>query len=106
MNFNDTHRIMLTHAATTYRGYASNALAAVDLRRSMRKLLDTLSPVKGQWQLIWGPAAYRTSLSAFDDAAMYVARHRERSQIVVAVRGTNPVSLFDWIFGDFLVLRQ
>jgi hypothetical protein len=27
-------------------------------------------------------------------------------QYVVAIRGTNPISLFDWVFGDFMVLRQ
>src|SRR5258706_458728 len=29
------------------------------------------------------------------------ARHRARARYVVAIRGTNPVSAFDWLFGDF-----
>jgi hypothetical protein len=100
--------VMLTHAAITYRGFA--LVLPEDrarLRATMAECLHTLGPVKNQWDIVWGPASFRSKLSAFDDAAMYVARSRTQpSRFVVAVRGTNPVSLFDWVFGDLLTSRQ
>ena len=53
----------------------------------------------------------RTPFSLFDDGAMFVARDLHRGpgrpgRYVIAIRGTNPVSFFDWIFGDFHVGRQ
>lgn len=43
----------------------------------------------------------------FDSAAMLVAQSRRHpARFVVAIRGTNPVSLYDWVFGDLTVTRQ
>lgn len=103
---------MLAHAVVIYRGYARSPGPQAALRAAMEELLATLSPVKGQWQIVWGPATFRGDPDPFADAAMYVARRHPsagmagREQLVVVVRGTNPISLFDWVFGDLLVLRQ
>src|SRR5262249_22319480 len=46
----------------------------------------------------------RVPLGVFDSNAMYVVRNaRERHRYVVALRGTNPVSSSDWLFGDLWV---
>jgi hypothetical protein len=72
----------------------------------MTQCLQSLDPVKVRWDIVWGPASFRSTLSLFDDAAMYVARSRAQpSRFVVAIRGTNPLSLFDWVFGDLLTRR-
>src|SRR5262249_13420167 len=54
----------------------------------------------------WGPASYRAPLSLFDGAAMFVAKSKKANSYVVAVRGTNPISAFDWLFGDLWVAGQ
>jgi hypothetical protein len=53
-----------------------------------------------RFDLVWGPAAYRAPLTVFDQNVMYVVKERAAPRYVVAVRGTNPVSLIDWVFGD------
>jgi hypothetical protein len=98
---------LLTLAAITYRGFAKITATPTELERAMTALLNRLDPVRGAWELIWGPASFRAGLNAFDDAAMFVVRRRtDHSQIVIAVRGTNPISLFDWFFGDLVVAEQ
>src|SRR5262249_55945147 len=50
--------------------------------------------------------SYRAPLSLFDGAAMFVAKSTRANSYVVAVRGTNPISAFDWLFGDLWVAGQ
>lgn len=98
---------MLTLAAITYRGFALPGATSPILRREMTGLIGRLAPVKNHWSVVWGPASFRAGLNAFDDAAMFVAQNRQHtSQVVIAVRGTNPVSVFDWLLGDLMVARQ
>lgn len=113
MPFDDQlNQVMLTHAAIIYRGFARPTGGAASLRRAMAELLGRLSPVKDQWDIVWGPTTSHAHPDPFADAAMYVARRRQlpgrtgSEQFVVVIRGTNPISLFDWVFGDFMVLRQ
>jgi hypothetical protein len=74
------------------------------VRQALRDGLETLAPVRGEWELVWGPVTSRVPLGVFDSNAMYVVRHRrERHRYVVAIRGTNPVASSDWLFGDLLV---
>jgi hypothetical protein len=64
-----------------------------------------VSLLKDGWDLVWGPVSFRAPFSLFDDALIYVVRSRDqkRPRYVVAIRGTNPISAFDWLFGDFWV---
>lgn len=69
--------------------------------------LESLPPVRNQWQLVWGPGTYRYLGSAFDSSMMFVVQHSTQPQrYAIVVRGTNPVALFDWLLGDFLGHRQ
>ena len=35
---------------------------------------------------------------------MYVAQSARRNvRLAIAIRGTNPISITDWLFGDFMV---
>jgi hypothetical protein len=104
---------MLTLAAISYCGYnltLPEPLKSAHLRQKMTKLLEKLSPVNGQWDIVWGPATFNAASPGFDDAAMYVARKLpfdlQPSTFAIVVRGTNPISLRDWIFGDLMVARQ
>lgn len=102
-------QVMLTLACCSYLGFDlfPGTTKERKLRELTSKALATLAPVKERWDLVWGPASYRAPMSAFDDGAMFVARERRQpSRYVVSIRGTNPVSIFDWVFGDFHVGRQ
>src|SRR5258706_9964997 len=103
-NFSD-EQVMLCLAALCYRGFSSSTVGRfhVDaVGRAIARGLDTLAPLEREWELVWGPAAYRSPFSLLDDELMYVVRRRRApARYVVAIRGTNPVSAFDWLFGDF-----
>ena len=105
---NETAREMLILAGLTYRGSLDPDILPGErhdgvLAQGVRSGLDTLAPVQGKWELVWGPASSRAG-GQFDSSAMYVVRHRnDRQRYVVAMRGTNPVSLPDWLLGDLNV---
>ena len=103
---NQDDKTMLALAALTYRGFGLQSEAGVD--RVLRPWLPMLEAEGlGKWELVWGPATFRTPTSLFDDAMMYMARQArpagQPARYAIAIRGTNPVSMFDWVFGDFWV---
>lgn len=60
----------------------------------------------GKWQLVWGPKVYKKSklLVGVADNAMYVAQNvSDTSQFVVAISGTNPISVEGWMIEDFKI---
>lgn len=101
--FSDTQQ-MLTLSLAAYQGIwsphgdgASDPPGDGPIARS----LATLTPLEGRWTLAWGPGWHRHAFGLFDDAAMFVARDEEHpSRYAVVIRGTNPVSVPDWILGD------
>ena len=99
-------QVMFTLAMISYRGFqylGEGRFSDERLRDAVDDALERLEPVKEQWELVWGPATYRAPFTLFADSAMYVVRNRKKpSRYVVAIRGTNPLSLFDWVFGDLL----
>jgi hypothetical protein len=103
-------QVTLCLAGLCYRGFAGaagGALQGAFLRQGVEDGLRSLAPLEDKWELVWGPAAYRARFSPFDDGLMYVVRRDgERPCYVVAVRGTNPISGFDWLFGDFWTAVQ
>ena len=103
---NRENKTMLALAALAYRGFGLHSEAAVD--QALRPWLRELDAEGlGKWDLVWGPATFRVPTSLFDDAMMFVAREvrapGSRPRYAVAIRGTNPVSFFDWVFGDLFV---
>src|SRR5262249_24848347 len=100
-------RTMLTLAGLTYRGFQDFLPGDPHefvVRQAVLDGLQRLAPVRDDWDLVWGPVTSRVPLGVFDSNAMYVVRHRRAAhRHVVAVRGTNPISSSDWLFGDLLV---
>jgi len=103
-------REMLALAAIAYRGYnlvLPDRLKRARLRRLMSEFIRESPSVAGKWEIVWGPAAFSAVSPGLDDALMYAARSRsEPAMLAVVIRGTNPISLTDWVFGDALVREQ
>ncbi len=102
---------MLCLAALSYRGFSDVDLPVPhtdELRAAITRGLGALTPLRGRWQLVWGPVWYRAPFSVFDDGVVYVARSATPPphRYVIAIRGTNPIAAFDWIFGDLWVGAQ
>lgn len=105
-----TEQIMFTLAWIAYAGDLqaagpiSNAKA---LRREVLARLAATDPVKGQWDLVWGPASCRFDGAVFDDGMVYVVRERRAPHLpphfTLAIRGTNPISLSTWLLMNFKV---
>ena len=70
------------------------------------EILNTPSIQKdiGDWDVVWGPVVYQNPSSDLDTNSMYVAR--DGNHYVVAITGTNPLSLYDWFLEDFYVKKQ
>lgn len=102
-----SEQVLLTLAGLAYRGFHDllrGAPHADAVRGALLDGLHTLPPLKDQWILVWGPVTSRSGPDAFDSAAMYVVQHRRApTRYVVVIRGTNPISASDWLFGDFWV---
>lgn len=107
-------KVMLTLAALAYRGFQDilgGAAHDAAVRDALLDGLETFPPVGGDWDLVWGPVTTRRiplgafdALGIFDWNAMYAVQNRRaRHEYVVAMRGTNPVSGPDWLFGDLWV---
>ena len=76
-------------------------------KKAIRRGLEELAPLKGNWKLVWGPSTYRFLGSAFDSSMMFVVQHTvHKARYAIVVRGTNPVDVLDWLLGDFLAHRQ
>ena len=95
---------MLCLAALSYRGFEDPGAGFFHTDRlhlALARGFRDVSPQKRAWDLAWGPVSYRAPFSLVDDSVMYVVRSKDvPDQYVIAIRGTNPVSAFDWLFGD------
>ena len=100
----DSAREMLVLSMLSYRAYHDLRPGEVQLarlRRAVERGLTELPVVADRWELVWGPAAYRAPFTVFDENVLYVVRNRtDTRRFAVVTRGTNPVSLADWLFGD------
>jgi len=109
-NQQDVISTMLSLAAVTYRGInliAPEPRKSLRLRALMEECIGRISVLENKWKIVWGPASFSAASPGLDDAAMYVAECVDNpSKLVIAIRGTNPLSIQDWIFGDLMVSHQ
>lgn len=103
----DEARRLLVLSALSYRSFSSGLtprLQSERLHGAIERGLGNLAGIAGGWELVWGPIAYRAPLSLVDDSVMFVVRSTiDPHDYVIVVRGTNPGSPFDWLFGDVWV---
>jgi len=99
------NQIMLALSYMAYYGFTmdeSERRNAETIQQFFNEALDNWSPLNGQWQLAWGPAVFSLPGTIYDDALMYVVQNTlDPSQYVIAIRGTNPISIPNWIIWDF-----
>lgn len=103
-------QVMLCLAGLSYQGFLDGAAGRFHTevgRQTIAQGLQSLKPLGVGWELVWGPMSYRAPLSFLDDELMFVARQSGTTdRYAVVLRGTNPVSAFDWVFGDLWAARQ
>jgi hypothetical protein len=92
--------VMLTLAALTYRGCdlnLSDPMSRVLAIRDVSQCLAKCRALRGDWEIAWGPAGFRSGAIGVDDVALYVFQnHNEPNSLGIAIRGTNFFSLRDW----------
>jgi hypothetical protein len=101
----DDNRIMMCLAGLSYRGFWRMGWGEAHVRAIASGISQGLEELGlTYWQIVWGPACFRPPLGWFDDQVMLVMHdgHSAPERYAVVIRGTNPISLSDWIFGDLL----
>jgi hypothetical protein len=98
---------LLTLALLSYRGtHVPHLLGDAWVTRALERGLAKLPHVSERYRLVWGVASKSPGWRGFDDAMAYVVQDlRVASRFVVVVRGTNPFSVPDWLFGDLWTSR-
>jgi hypothetical protein len=103
-------QVMFCLAGLSYQGFIDGAAGRFHTevgRQTIVQGLRSLKPLDGGWDIVWGPTSYRAPLSLLDDELMFVVRKPGvTDRYAVVIRGTNPVSAFDWVFGDLWAARQ
>lgn len=112
-SYNMEQRVM---ALNWFSNMASNKTgSAADLQARLQQDIlnlftdDTIRGMIGDWTLEWGPVVMELGIDArrshVATNAMYVARQKkyngENDHYVVAIAGTNAVSLYGWFVEDF-----
>ena len=97
-------------AALAFVSYAGDELVnrdiAVDeaLQACVAWELKRQPILNDRFSLAWGPGVYRFDFAELDDNMMYaVWDNAKHGHLVIAIRGTNPASISDWLVEDFFV---
>jgi len=90
--------------ALAYVSYAGADLKKADAGTLYSLLNDSLqqsAALSGKFTVVWGPACYRSLTERFDQNLMFVVQGGGDYRVVI--RGTDPSSVYDWIFEDIWV---
>ncbi|AIB15572.1 hypothetical protein ABAZ39_27270 (plasmid) [Azospirillum argentinense] len=62
----------------------------------INRFLEELEPVNGKWDVVWGPGLVNAGFTNLVDTnVFYVVRdRRDPTRYVIAIRGTNPLSIY------------
>jgi hypothetical protein len=101
---------MLTLCYIAYCGYDLWGSDKHNARKIAPQIVENLAlepATADKWRLVWGPTVNQLLFSIFDDNMAYIVQNYEKPNcFAVVFRGTNPVSLSNWIVEDFSVLRH
>lgn len=94
--------------ALSYIAHYGYALSGNDRKNAQRiaklidQALDEWPAINGGWKRVWGPAVFALPGTKFDDSMLYVVQKTfAPDEYAVVVRGTNPISLPNWVIWDF-----
>lgn len=112
----ETEKNMVLLAFLSYVGFAEIGVKGDShIREMLVEALDELPRLKDQWQLVWGPVSVRFPWTVFAENMAFIVRKRRSADVaaadlldeyVLVIRGTNPVSVSNWLVEDFSVMRQ
>jgi hypothetical protein len=97
-------QVMFTLAYLAYDGESSTDPQVV--MQELTTDLANVTPLQGQWQLMWGPTLFRLPLAELDDNMWYVVRNTGTGEYAIGVRGTNFDAILDWIVEDFWITSE
>jgi len=86
---------ILSNYASNHVGTATELQARLSLEVAAALQNPAFTQYIGKWALAWGPVVSKELLSLQADNAMMAVRNVASGDIVVAMAGTNPGSLFD-----------
>lgn len=99
---------MVALAFASYVGFSTTEVLGghdVEIAHDLRWVLEHFVALSGRFELVWGPATERLPLTLFDENMMFVCRDLSSTPTyVVVIRGTNPISLANWVIEDFAVM--
>ncbi len=91
----------------SFLSYAGFWLADTDeAEDAVAEILGRLAPDQ---EIVWGPVAHRSGSGLLDsatDALLFVCRDRDTGSYNVVLRGTNPISILEWVVQDFQVVER
>ena len=109
-NFSHTQR-MLALSYISYLGFTLHRSERKNANRIKKEIQTTLSdprwrPTYNRYELVWGPAVFALPGAELDDSLVYIvqqkaANNQGDNEYVVVVRGTNPISVTNWVIWDF-----
>ena len=97
-------QVMFTLAWLAYDGESSTDPDTV--MEALTADLETVKPLGGDWELVWGPTLFKFWVSELDDNMWYVVRNTVTGEYAIGIRGTNFEALLDWIVEDFWITSQ
>lgn len=107
MSFSLTQQ-MLGLSYLTYYGFGltgSDEDNATQIAQDIQQALPKWPVLSQAWKLVWGPGVFAFEDAVFDDNLMCAFQNKnDPSQYAVAIRGTDPLSISDWLIEDFNIL--
>lgn len=82
---------------------ALSFIAYEETKQCVESYLELLEPVIGSFRVVWGPAFHYNFTNKTDGMTYLVQNKNQPAEYYIAIRGTTPLTLTDWIFHDFLV---
>ena len=112
-----SQRINLSFAYLAYLGEQIKGKSSLEEKEILALINETVPKIsvlcndsqQTDWDIVWGPAVYTflSSLAFLQDNMMFVAKQKSQpDNYVVAIRGTNGMSILNWVEEDLRVLRK
>ena len=97
---------MLAYMSVFTEGSVAQLQARMTEELRLILSLHELQDLIGRWEVVWGPVIYQAEGSTVADNTMFVVHSLDTPQMVVSIAGTNPYSLFNWLFENLPIRRK